>query len=103
MERFGSVLLFTRRPCELKRCDFRDCESLLYSLVDLMNLARTRLILGSGYSSYSEVASQVGGSRGKVRCPPTPHAHAPVIIIISQSRAELHRSPRRPRHPLPAA
>lgn len=28
---------------------------MLYSLIDLMNLASTRLILGSGYSSYSEV------------------------------------------------
>ena len=62
---FPDHLISTRRPCEIKRCDFRDCESLVYSLVDLMNLARTRLILGSGYSSYSEVASQLGGSRGK--------------------------------------
>ena len=38
---------------------------MIYSLIDLMNLARTRLILGSGYSSYSEVAAHVGGSRGK--------------------------------------
>ena len=37
---------------------------MVYSLVDMMNLARTRLILGSGYSSYSEVAAQMGGSRG---------------------------------------
>jgi hypothetical protein len=37
---------------------------MIYSLVDLMNLARTRLILGSGYSSYSEVAAQIGGSEG---------------------------------------
>ena len=35
-----------------------------YSLVDMMNLARTRMILGSGYSSYSEVASQMGGKHG---------------------------------------
>lgn len=39
--------------------------ALLYSLVDMMNLARTRLILGSGYSSYSEVAAHMGGARGK--------------------------------------
>ena len=37
---------------------------MVYSLVDLMNLARTKLILGSGYSSYSEVAAQMGGERG---------------------------------------
>ena len=38
---------------------------MLYSLIDMLNLARTRLILGSGYSSYSEVAAQVGGVGGK--------------------------------------
>ena len=37
---------------------------MVYSLADMFNLARTRLILGSGYSSYSEVAAQMGGSRG---------------------------------------
>ena len=31
-----------------------------YSLIDMMNLARTRLILGSGWSSYSEVAYWLG-------------------------------------------
>ena len=36
-----------------------------YSLIDLMNLARTRLILGSGWSSYSEVAAYWGGEGGK--------------------------------------
>ena len=35
-----------------------------YSLVDMLNLARTRLILGSGYSSYSEVAAQMGTLHG---------------------------------------
>ena len=38
---------------------------MLYSLVDLMNLARTKLILGSGYSSYSEVAARWGGTWGR--------------------------------------
>ena len=32
----------------LSRCDFRDCEGMRYSLIDMINLARTRLILGSG-------------------------------------------------------
>ena len=36
-----------------------------YSLIDMMNLARTRIILGSGYSSYSEVAAQMGGKVGR--------------------------------------
>ena len=59
----GAVLL-TRRDCGTGRCDFRDCESMIYSLVDMLNLARTKLILGSGYSSYSEVAARMGGTSG---------------------------------------
>lgn len=35
------------------------------SLVDMLNLARTRMILGSGYSSYSEVAAQMGSLHGE--------------------------------------
>ena len=62
--RFPGRLVYTRRDCGVGRCDFRDCDAMVYSLVDLMNLARTKLILGSGYSSYSEVAAQIGGSRG---------------------------------------
>ena len=57
-------LVYTRRQCAETRCDFRDCSAMIFSLIDLMNLAATRLILGSGYSSYSEVAAQLGGSRG---------------------------------------
>ena len=34
-------------------------------LADMLNLARTKRILGSGYSSYSEVAAQMGGSKGR--------------------------------------
>jgi len=62
---FPANLVFTRRQCGSERCDFRDCTSIIYALVDMMNLAHTRLILGSGYSSYSEVAAHLGGSRGK--------------------------------------
>ena len=64
-KRFGEALLLTRRNCSSERCDFRDCDALRYSLVDMMNLARTRLILGSGYSSYSEVAARMGGTWGR--------------------------------------
>jgi len=64
-ELFPDNIIYTRRSCETKRCDFRDCTSLVYSLVDMMNLARTRQILGSGYSSYSEVAAYLGGTKGK--------------------------------------
>ena len=61
LQRFNGSLVVTRRACDVAaRCDFRDCTSLIYSLVDLLNLGRTRFILGSGYSSYSEVASWLG-------------------------------------------
>ena len=60
MKRFNHSLVVTRRECASSRCDFRDCTSLVYSLVDMLNLARTRRILGSGYSSYSEVAAWIG-------------------------------------------
>jgi hypothetical protein len=64
--KFGNALLYTRRECGgAERCDFRDCDSMVYSLADMLNLARTRLILGSGYSSYSEVASRLGSSLGR--------------------------------------
>jgi len=62
--RFPNRILVTRRECASERCDFRDCEGTLYALVDMLNLARTRLILGSGWSSYSEVAAYLGGSSG---------------------------------------
>ena len=54
-KRFPQRIVFTPRPCADERCDFRDCRGMLFSLVDMMNLARTRIILGSGWSSYSEV------------------------------------------------
>ena len=63
--RFPGRLVYTRRDCGVGRCDFRDCDAMVYSLVDLMNLARTKLILGSGYSSYSEVAARMGGTWGR--------------------------------------
>ena len=46
--RFPGRMLLTERHCASERCDFRDCTGMRYSLIDLMNLARTRLILGSG-------------------------------------------------------
>ena len=60
---FPGRVLYTTRPCATQRCDFRDCDAMRFSLVDMLNLAATRLILGSGYSSYSEVAAQMGDIR----------------------------------------
>ena len=64
-ERFPGRILSTRRPCPAERCDFRDCSGIFYAMVDMINLAHTRLILGSGWSSYSEVAAHLGGSGGQ--------------------------------------
>ena len=38
---------------------------MIFSLIDMLNLARTHLIPGSGWSSYSEVAAYIGGQKGK--------------------------------------
>ena len=65
-QRFGSRIVFTPRQCaSTERCDFRDCKGLFYSLVDMMNLAQTKLILGSGWSSFSEVAAHIEGTQGE--------------------------------------
>ena len=64
-KRFPQRLLYTRRACAAERCDFRDCDAMVYSLADMLNLAGTKLILGSGWSSFSEVAAWRGGARGK--------------------------------------
>ena len=63
--RFPGRILYTPRPCAAARCDFRDCAGLFYALVDMYNLAQARTILGSGWSSYSEVAAYLGGSGGR--------------------------------------
>ena len=63
-KRFPNRIKFQQRDCASERCDFRDCEGMIYSIVDMLNLGRTKLILGSGWSSYSEVASYMGGDQG---------------------------------------
>ena len=63
--RFPGRLRYTQRECASGRCDDRDCEGQIYSLVDMLNLGRTKLILGSGWSSYSEVAAYIGGAQGQ--------------------------------------
>ena len=63
-KRFPNRIKFQPRSCASERCDFRDCEGMIYSIVDMLNLGRTKLILGSGWSSYSEVASYMGGDQG---------------------------------------
>lgn len=49
--------------CRGVRCDLnRDCSGLSLALADMLNLGRTRLILSSGYSSFSEVATYLGAA-----------------------------------------
>ena len=64
---FPGRVLRTPRPCLMERCDYRDAASIKLALVDMLNLARTRRILGSFYSSFSEVARFYGRAdwRGK--------------------------------------
>ena len=64
-KRFPNRIKFQQRDCASERCDFRDCEGMIYSIVDMLNLGRTKLILGSGWSSYSEVAAYIGGAQGQ--------------------------------------
>lgn len=47
--------------CRRGRCDLdRGCEAMGIALTDILNLARTGRLLGSGYSSFSEVARFYG-------------------------------------------
>ena len=62
---FPGQLAFAARParCRLEgsRCDIeRGCEASSAALVDILNLARTQRVLGSFYSSFSEVARYYG-------------------------------------------
>lgn len=57
----GGEMVRTPRSCPARAaCDGRDADSQVTALVDMLNLARTGHILGSGHSSYSEMASHIG-------------------------------------------
>ena len=60
MAAFPGRIVRTPRPCAADRCDFRDAASMQLALADMLNLARTRRILGSSYSSFSEAARFFG-------------------------------------------
>ena len=65
--RFWDRVVRAPRTCDASaaRCDFRDCGALLEAMVDLLNLAHCGRLLGSGWSSYTEVAARwVGGGGG---------------------------------------
>ena len=49
--------------CRTRRCDLdRGCAAMGIALTDVLNLARTGRLLGSGYSSFSEVARFYGAA-----------------------------------------
>ncbi|EOD07887.1 hypothetical protein EMIHUDRAFT_249290 [Emiliania huxleyi CCMP1516] len=72
LARFPNRILVTRRECASERCDFRDCEGTLYALVDMLNLARTRLILGSGWLPPTSAARALVGAEHGRYSPKTP-------------------------------
>lgn len=64
MREFPGAIIRTERSCtDPEHCDARDLDSQITALVDMLNLAHTGRILGSGYSSYSEVAAWLGSTR----------------------------------------
>ena len=65
MARFPGRIVRTPRACPPggAGCEARDAASIVSALVDMLNLARTRRILGSGYSSFSEAAQHYGSIR----------------------------------------
>lgn len=48
-----------RRRLTTRRCDSRDESAVRRAYIDLLNLGKTRLILGSNFSSFTEVASEI--------------------------------------------
>lgn len=85
-QRFPSRMLFTPRGCASERCDFRDCMGMRYSLIDMMNLARTRLILGSGANWLPPQAQHAPR--------PSPTRARPAPPRCSQVGARIPRSQR---------
>ena len=58
----GTIIRTERACADAERCDDRNTDAQIFALVDMLNLARTGRILGSGYSSFSEVASWLGAA-----------------------------------------
>lgn len=58
---FGDRVHYTARAC-----DNRDAECVQFALVDLLCLAKTKLLIGSTWSSFTEAASRLGGKAPKL-------------------------------------
>lgn len=59
--------LFPGRILSTKRtCDDRDSECVKYAVIDMYALSRTRQLLGSNWSSYTEMAERLGGHKARL-------------------------------------
>lgn len=59
--------LFPGRILSTKRtCDERDSACVKYAVIDMYALSRTRELLGSNWSSYTEMAERLGGLKAKL-------------------------------------
>lgn len=56
----GKVLYIPRN------CDSRDSECVVYAMIDVYALSRTRRLLGSNWSSYTEMAERLGGLKAEL-------------------------------------
>ncbi|KAI0564065.1 Galactosyltransferase [Gracilaria domingensis] len=60
-ERFPGKILRTER-----KCDDRDSECVKYAVVDMYALSKTKKLLGSNWSSYTEMAERLGGLKARL-------------------------------------
>lgn len=60
-EKFPGRILSTRRTC-----DDRDSECVKYAVIDMYALSRTKELLGSNWSSYTEMAERLGGLKARL-------------------------------------
>eukprot|EP00737_Agarophyton_chilense_P001047 gb/GEZJ01001162.1/.p1 GENE.gb/GEZJ01001162.1/~~gb/GEZJ01001162.1/.p1 ORF type:complete len:524 (-),score=80.65 gb/GEZJ01001162.1/:1324-2895(-) len=60
-EKFPGKILRTER-----NCDDRDSECVKYAVIDMYALSRTKRLLGSNWSSYTEMAERLGGLKASL-------------------------------------
>lgn len=52
--------------CTERKCDDRDSECVKYAVIDMYALSRTKRLLGSNWSSYTEMAERLGGLKASL-------------------------------------
>lgn len=60
-KRFPGKIISTDRSC-----DDRDSECVKYAVIDMYALSKTKQLLGSNWSSYTEMAERLGGLKAKL-------------------------------------